>query len=278
MVVKSILLAYPDSLKIIIGSLIVVTVAILALIAPVVAPYDPTKSIGTPFTPPSREYILGTDHLGFDVLSRIIWGARTVLQVVISATLVALIVGVALGAISGYYGGIIDRVLSMIMDSLYAFPSLILAIAIAAVLGPSPYNATIAISVVYIPIYYRMVKGQTLAVKAQLFVDAARASGVRDRTIIVYYILPNIAHTILVVMSLNIADAILTEAGLSFSGLTVSPPTPDWGFDLRVGQRFLLLGYWWLSVFPGLAIMILALGFALIGEGLSDRFQIRTIR
>ncbi|MEM2223785.1 MAG: ABC transporter permease [Acidilobaceae archaeon] len=274
MVVKSILLAYPGSLKIIIGSLIVVTVAILALIAPVVAPYDPTKSIGTPFTPPSREYILGTDHLGFDVLSRIIWGARTVLQVVISATLVALIVGVALGAISGYYGGIIDRVLSMVMDSLYAFPSLILAIAIAAVLGPSPYNATIAISVVYIPIYYRMVRGQTLAVKAQLFVDAARASGVRDRTIIVYYILPNIAHTILVVMSLNIADAILTEAGLSFLGLTVSllgltvsPPTPDWGFDLRVGQRFLLLGYWWLSVFPGLAIMILALGFALIGKG-----------
>lgn len=271
-------LRYPGSIKIAIGTLIVSIIAFLALIAPLVSPYDPTRSVGAPFTSPSREHIMGTDHLGFDVFSRIIWGARTVLQVVFSATITALIVGVMLGAVSGYYGGVLDRVLSMVMDSLYAFPSLILAIAIAAVLGPSPYNAAIAISVVYVPVYYRMVRGQTLAIKSQLFVEAAKASGVRDRVVMTHYIIPNIAHTIFVVASLNIADAILTEAGLSFLGLTVSPPTPDWGFDLRVGQRFLLLGYWWLSVFPGLAIMTLALGFALIGEGLSDRFQVRAVR
>ncbi len=272
------ILKYPGSIKIAVGALIVSIIALLALTSPIIAPYDPTRSVGTPFIPPSREHLMGTDHLGFDVFSRIIWGARTVLQVVVSATITALIVGVTLGVVSGYYGGILDRVFSMIMDSLYAFPSLILAIAIAAVLGPSPYNAAIAISVVYIPVYYRMVRGQTLAIKAQLFVEAAKASGVRDRVIMARYVLPNIAHTIFVVASLNIADAILTEAGLSFLGLTVSPPTPDWGFDLRIGQRFLLLGYWWLSVFPGLAIMVLALGFALIGEGLSDRLQIRAIR
>lgn len=271
-------LMYPGSLKIAFGVLIVSITAFLAFMAPIISPYDPTRSVGAPFTPPSREHIMGTDHLGFDVFSRIIWGARTVLQVVVSATITALAVGVTLGVVSGYYGGVLDRALSMVMDSLYAFPSLILAIAIAAVLGPSPYNAAIAISVVYIPVYFRMVRGQTLTVKAQLFVEAARASGVRDRIIMARYILPNIAHTIFVVASLNIADAILTEAGLSFLGLTVSPPTPDWGFDLRVGQRFLLLGYWWLSVFPGLAIMTLALGFALIGEGLSDRFQVRAVR
>lgn len=272
------LIMYPGSVKISVGALIVSVIALLALTAPTLAPYDPTRSVGAPFIPPSREHIMGTDHLGFDVFSRIIWGARTVFQVVVSATITALTIGVTLGVVSGYYGGVLDRVLSMVMDSLYAFPSLILAIAIAAVLGPSPYNAAIAISVVYIPVYFRMVRGQTLAVKAQLFVEAARASGVRDRIIMARYILPNIAHTIFVVASLNITDAILTEAGLSFLGLTVSPPTPDWGFDLRVGQRFLLLGYWWLSVFPGLAIMTLALGFALIGEGLSDRFQVRAVR
>jgi peptide/nickel transport system permease protein len=272
------LIKLPGSLKIIVGVLIVFIVFLAGLLAPIIAPYDPVKSAGPPLTSPSPKNLMGTDHLGFDVFSRIVWGSRIVLQVVISATLVALIVGVILGIVSGFYGGLLDRLLSMIMDSLYAFPSLILAIAIAAVLGPSPYNAAIAIATVYIPTYYRMIRGQTLSIKSQLYVEAAIAAGLRDRTVMLSYIFPNLIYTILVILTLNIADAILTEAGLSFLGLTVSPPTPDWGFDLRIGQRFLLSGYWWLSVFPGLAIMVLALGFALIGEGLSDRLQLRGLR
>jgi peptide/nickel transport system permease protein len=272
------LIKLPGSLKIMVGLFIVLVILLTGLLAPLIAPYDPGKSAGPPLTPPSSKHLMGTDHLGFDVFSRIVWGSRVVFQVVVSATLLALIIGVVLGVISGFYGGFLDRILSMIMDSLYAFPSLILAIAIAAVLGPSPYNAAIAIATVYIPTYYRMVRGQTLAIRSQLYVEAAIAAGLRDRTIMLSYILPNLTYTILVILPLNIADAILTEAGLSFLGLTVSPPTPDWGFDLRIGQRFLLSGYWWLSVFPGLAIMALALGFALIGEGLSDRLQLRGLR
>ena len=162
------------------------------------------------------------------------------------------------------------------MDSIYAFPALILAIVIAVVLGPSPINTAVAISFVYVPTYFRMVRGQTLSLKGQLFVEAARAVGAKHREIMSKYILPNLAPTILVVFTLSVADAILTEAGLSFLGLSVTPPTPDWGYDLRVGQPFLLDGYWWLVFFPGIAIMLLAMAFALIGEALSERISLGT--
>jgi len=183
-------------------------------------------------------------------------------------------IGVPLGLISGYHGGKIDRALSVVMDSIYAFPALILAIVIAVVLGPSPVNTAIAISFVYVPTYFRMVRGQTLSLKGQLFVEAAKALGAKNREIMFKYILPNLAPTVLVVFTLSVADAILTEAGLSFLGLSVTPPTPDWGYDLRVGQPFLLDGYWWLVFFPGIMIMLLAMAFALIGEALSERISL----
>ncbi|MFA4701152.1 ABC transporter permease [Pyrococcus kukulkanii] len=256
------------------GMAIVLVVVIMAIFAPIIAPYDPTKSTEDVFAPPSLKHPMGTNRLGQDVFSRIVWGSRVVLSVVFMATLLSMSIGIPLGLISGYYGGKIDRLLSIIMDSIYAFPALILAIVIAVVLGPSPVNTAIAISFVYVPTYFRMVRGQTLSLKNQLFVEAAHAIGTKDREVMVKYILPNLGPTVLVVFTLSVADAILTEAGLSFLGLSVTPPTPDWGYDLRVGQPFLLDGYWWLVFFPGVMIMLLAMAFALIGEALNERISL----
>lgn len=258
------------------GLVIVLTVLIMAIFAPLIAPYDPTSSSDKSFAPPSQDHLMGTNRLGQDVFSRIVWGSRVVIYVVIVATLLSMSIGIPLGLISGYYGGKTDRALSIVMDSIYAFPALILAIVIAVVLGPSPVNTAIAISFVYVPTYFRMVRGQTLSLKGQLFVEAARALGAKNKDIMFKYILPNLAPTILVVFTLSVADAILTEAGLSFLGLSVTPPTPDWGYDLRVGQPFILDGYWWLVFFPGIMIMLFAMGFALIGEALSERISLGT--
>ena len=252
------------------GATIVFGVVLMAIFAPLLTPYSPIKGSRDVLQPPSSKHLLGTNNLGYDMLSRILYGARTVLIVVLAATMFSMLIGVPLGLISGYYGGYVDRAISMVMDSMYAFPSLILAIAIAAVLGPSMLNTIIAISIVYVPTYYRMVRGQTLSLKSQLYVEAARALGAKSSTIISKYIFPNLLPTVLVVFSMNIADAILTEAGLSFLGFSVPPPTPDWGADLRAGQAYLLAGYWWLITFPGFMVILLAVGFALIGEGLSD--------
>ncbi len=259
------------------GIVIVASIVFMAVFAPFIAPYDPTEMTNDILKPPSLKHIMGTDNLGRDIFSRVVYGSRVVLEVVFSATLFSMAIGVPLGLISGYFGGKLDRVLSMVMDSIYAFPSLILAIAIAAMLGPSVFNAIIAIAVVYVPTYYRMTRGQTLSLKSALFVEAAKTIGAGDFRIIRKHILPNVLPTILVVFTLCVADAILTEAGLSFLGFIVSAPTPDWGFDLSAGRPYLPAGYWWLITFPGLMVMLLALGFALIGEGLSERYLRREI-
>jgi peptide/nickel transport system permease protein len=258
------------------GLFIVILVVIMAVFAPWIAPYDPTEGSNDLFAPPSLSHPMGTNRLGQDMFSRIVWGSRVVLYVVFVATLLSMAVGIPLGLLSAYYGGKTDRTLSVIMDSIYAFPALILAMVIAVVLGPSPINTAIAISFVYAPTYFRMVRGQTLSFKNQLFVEAAHAIGARSMEVMLKYILPNLGPTILVVFTLSVADSILTEAGLSFLGLSVTPPTPDWGYDLRVGQPFLLDGYWWLVFFPGIMIMLLAMAFALIGEALSERISLGT--
>ncbi len=258
------------------GVIVVLTVVAMAILAPFISPYNPTQIGEDIFAPPSLKHPMGTNNLGQDMFSRIIWGSRIILYVVAVATTLSIAIGVPLGLLSGYYGGKTDRVLSMIMDSIYSFPSLILAIVIAVVLGPSPINTAVAISFVYVPTYFRMVRGQTLSLKGQLFVEAARAIGTKSSEIMRKYILPNVLPTILVVFTLSVADAILTEAGLSFLGLSVTPPTPDWGYDLHVGQPFLLDGYWWLAFFPGIMIMLLAMGFAMIGEAINERFSLGT--
>ncbi len=261
-----------------VGLAIVLVVAFMAVFSPVIAPYDPIKASNDILQPPSLKHLMGTDNLGRDMFSRIIYGSRIVLMVVLTASTASMLVGVPLGLISGYFGGKLDRIVSMLMDSMYAFPSLILAIAIAAMLGPNVINAVIAISVVYVPTYFRMIRGQTLSLKSRLFVEAAKAMGAGDLRIMRKYILPNVVPTLVVVFSLSVADAILTEAGLSFLGFIVSAPTPDWGFELASGRPYLPAGYWWMITFPGLMVMLLSLGFALIGEGLSEVYAPRRER
>ncbi len=252
---------------------VVLAVIFMALAAPILTPYDPTRTVGNPFAPPSLEHPMGTNKLGMDMWSRILYGARTVLYVVFLAIAVCMVIGIPLGLLSGYFGGKLDRGLSMVMDAVYSFPSLVLAIALAVALGPSLMNAAIAIAVVYIPTYFRMVRGQVLSVKSEQFIEEAKILGLPTGRILLRHVLPHLIPTIMVVFSLNAADAVLTEAALSFLGLSVQFPTPDWGYDLYLGRGFLLSGYWWLVFFPGLMITLLAIGFALIGEGLSEQVR-----
>ncbi|MCD6341419.1 MAG: ABC transporter permease [Thaumarchaeota archaeon] len=256
----------------------VIFVIFLAIFAPLLTPYDPTKSVDLGLQPPTLKHPFGTNKVGQDMWSRILYGARTILAVVFLATIVSMLVGVPLGLISGYVGGLLDRVLAMIMDAIYAFPGLILAIAIAAAMGPGIINTAISIAIVYIPTYFRMVRGQTLSIKEQLYVEAAKAIGAKPGTILLKYVFPNVISIIAVVFTLSVADVVLTEAGLSFFGLSVPAPTPDWGFDLKAGHPYLLSGYWWLITFPGLMIMILAVGFTFIGESVAEYLGAREVR
>jgi peptide/nickel transport system permease protein len=227
----------------------------------------PVEAVGAPF---GTRFALGTDNYGRDVLSRIMHGARTVLGIAILAALMSAAVGIPMGLLSAFFGGTLDRVLSLVMDSLYSFPGLILAIAMAALLGPGMLNIAIAIAVIYIPVYFRLVRGKVLSVKEALYVEAAQSLGAGAVTILVQYVFPNVIPSIVVIFSVNVADAILTEAGLSFLGLGLPPPTPDWGFDLSAGKRFVPSGYWWIITFPGMMIALLTLGFSMLGEGLNE--------
>ena len=255
----------------VIGTLIVLFIIYLAFFPDTIAPYDPLdQEAGPQLSPPSTEHLMGTDNLQRDIFSRMIHGSRTILGVAFSAAIISSIVGVTLGLFSGFIGGWIDRALSLIMDSIYSFPGLILAIAFAAMLGPGVVNITIAVAVIYIPTYFRLVRGQTLSIKEEVYIEAARAIGAKKWTIIGKYIFPNVLATVVVVFSLNIADAIMTEAALSYIGLGLPAGIPDWGMDLSMGKKFLPSGTWWMVTFPGLMIMILALGFTLLGEALAE--------
>jgi peptide/nickel transport system permease protein len=217
-------------------------------------------------------FVLGTNDIGQDVLSRLLWGTRIALIIGFSSSIVSLVLGVPLGLLAGFVGGSFDRLLSLLMDSLYAFPGLILAIAITAVLGPSMFNIIIAISVLYIPTYYRIVRGQTLSVKEEVYIEAARSIGARKLEILGRYIFPNVIPSVAIIFSVNVADAILTGAGLSFLGLGLPPTLADWGIDLARGQRFIQTA-WWMITFPGLAILLVVLAFTLMGEGLMEIFN-----
>jgi peptide/nickel transport system permease protein len=217
-------------------------------------------------------FLLGTNDIGQDVWSRLLWGTQIALLIGFSASIVALVLGVPLGLFAGFTGGIVDRLLSLLMDSMYAFPGLILAIAITAVLGPSVLNVIVAIAVLYIPTYYRIVRGQTLSVKEEIYIEAAKSIGARSLEILRYYIFPNVIPSVAIIFSVNVADAILTGAGLSFLGLGLPPTIADWGIDLARGQRF-IQSAWWLITFPGLAIMLVVLAFSMMGESLTEIFN-----
>ena len=216
-----------------------------------------------------KGFVMGTNQIGQDVLSRTIWGTRIALIVGLSSAIVAIVVGVPLGLISAYIGGTLDRGLTLVMDSLYSFPGLILAISIAAVLGAGIGNVIVAIAVLYVPTYFRIVRGQVLSVKSELYVEAARSLGAKGSTILVRYIFPNVIPSVVIIFSVNVADAILTQAGLSFLGLGLPPDTPDWGIDLARGQDYVRRA-WWLIAFPGLMVSLVTLSFSMLGESLSE--------
>ncbi len=253
------------------GIFIVLFMIFLAFFPHLLAPYSPlAQDTGPQLAAPSAEHPFGTDNLHRDIFSRVIFGSRTILGVAFSAAILSSVIGIPLGLFSGFTGGIIDRILSLFMDSIYSFPGLILAIAFAAMLGPGVVNITLAVSVIYIPTYFRLVRGQVLSLKEELYVEAAYAIGTKKITILFKYIFPNVIATVVVVFSLNIADAIMTEAALSYIGLGLPAGIPDWGMDISIGKSFLPSGVWWMITFPGLAIILLALGFTMLGEGLSE--------
>ncbi len=253
------------------GALIVLAIIAMALFSSAVAPFDPyDQNTGPQLAPPGGKHLMGTDNLQRDIWSRIVHGSQTILRVAVLAAIISSVVGIILGLISGFSGGILDRVISLIMDSVYSFPGLILAIAFAAMLGPGVFNITVSVAVIYIPTYFRLVRGQTLSIKEELYVEAARAIGASGWTILWRYIFPNVIATTVVIFTLNVADAIMIEAALTYLGLGLPPDIVDWGMDLAMGKRFLPAGHWWLITFPGVMISLLALGFTMLGEGLAE--------
>jgi peptide/nickel transport system permease protein len=197
-------------------------------------------------------------------------GGAIMLEVAVLSVIICLLIGVPLGLFSSYAGGIIDRFFCLIMDSIYAFPGLVLAIAIAAMLGRGVTNMALSIAVVYVPSYFRVIRSQVLSIKEMPYVEAANAAGAKGRTILSSYVFPNVVPSIVVIATVNFADAILTAAGLTFIGLGVAVDVPDWGWDLTNGRRLLSSGTWWVITFPGIMIILLALGFTLMSEGLSE--------
>jgi peptide/nickel transport system permease protein len=218
---------------------------------------------------PTPDFPLGTDALGRDLLSRILFGARLSIRVAVLSVVIATIVGGTLGLISGYLGGLADLAIGRVLDVFFAFPAILLALGIVAALGPDPNNVIIAIAVVYTPIFARVVRGPVLALKARDFVEAARAVGATGLRIVVRHIVPNLMSTLIVQVSLALSWAVLTEGALSFLGLSAQPPAPSWGVMLSEGRQYLEFATH-LAVFPGLAIMIAVLGFNLLGDGLRD--------
>jgi peptide/nickel transport system permease protein len=267
---RRVLLRAAHSPQFVIGAALVLLFVLTAVLGPVISPYSPTaQKMSQRLKPPSAEYLLGTDDFGRDVLSRILHGAMPSLQVSILSVAGSLIVGVIIGLLAGYRGGWVDTVLMSLMDVLLAFPAVLLAIAILAVLGTALSNVILAIAIVNLPTFARLARGSTLATRELLYVEAARSLGVPPLMILWRHILPNIAAPLIVQTSLTIATAILIEASLSYLGLGIQPPAPSWGNILASTYGFIQTNPW-PSVFAGIAIAIAVLGFNLLGDGLRD--------
>lgn len=256
------------------GLSIIAVLILLALLAPVIAPYDPIKISRDVMQPPSRGHIMGTDNLGRDVFSRVAFGARISLQMGFIAVAIAASTGTLIGVIAGTYGGIIDGFFMRLIDALMALPGILLALTVAATLGPGLYNAMIAVGVAWIPSFARIVRSSVLQIKETTYVEAARASGANELRLITRHILPNTLAAILVLASLGVATAILVGAALSFLGVGASPPTPEWGIMLSDGRPY-MRSAWWIMAFPGLAITVTVLGANLVGDGLRDALDPR---
>ena len=259
----------------IVGGIIVLLFVAIALFAPLIAPYPPDEGDLTQrLSPPGREHLLGTDPLGRDLLSRVIYGARISLQIQVVSVVIALVIGTLLGLIGGYYGGKSDHVIMRLMDILLAFPGIFLAISIIAVLGPGLTNLMLAAGIYSVPQFARIVRGSVLALKEKEFVEAARAVGESDVDILFRYILPNSMAPIIIQTTLRMATVLLTASGLSFLGLGVQPPMAEWGAMLSNARAYLITAPHVATV-PGLAIMLVVMGFNLFGDGLRDSLDPR---
>jgi ABC-type dipeptide/oligopeptide/nickel transport system permease subunit len=265
--------------RMIVGGIIVIGWLLIAAFAPFIAPYDPIKvNVSDSLIPPGSAHWLGTDDLGRDMLSRVMWGARVSLSVGVISVSIGLLVGTSLGMAAGYLGGKSDLLIMRGIDALLAFPALILAIAITSALGPQIQNAMIAIGIVAIPAYARLTRGQVLAVRSRDYIVAARTIGATPWRIVASHIFPNIMNTLIVQATLSTAFAILAEAALSFLGLGPQPPYPSWGQDINYSQRYLPNLKWWMSVGPGLAIFTAVFGFNYLGDALRDALDPRLRR
>lgn len=252
------------------GLLLTVVLLIMALLAPVLSPADPyEQDTSRRLEAPSKDHPLGLDDLGRDVLSRILYGARVSLRVGFSVVILASIIGVTLGAIAGYFGGAADLIIMRLCDILLAFPGILLAIALVAVLGPNLNNVILALATIGWVGYARLVRGQVLKVREMEYVTAAKALGAKSPRVIVLHVLPNVINPVIVMATLGLAGAILAEAALSFLGLGVQPPIPSWGAMLTAGRRYLGLANH-LAIFPGAAIMLAVMGLNFLGDGLID--------
>src|SRR3954447_4772886 len=260
----------PRNRLVLAGLIMVVGLIVVAALAGLIAPYDPiANNVRAALQPPSSYYYFGTDRFGRDVFSRVIFGSRLSLFVAIVSVTISVIIGVALGLVSGYYRGWIDNLIGRVMDVFFSFPALLLAIGVAAMLGPGLNNAIIAIAVVYSPVFGRVVRGPVLVERGKEYVEAARVIGASSPRVILKHVFPNVLSPLIVQATITLSQAILVEAYLSFLGLGTQPPFPSWGTMLQEGRTFLETAPW-MSIFPGLAIMLTVLAFNLLGDGIRD--------
>lgn len=261
-----------------IGLVITISFILIALLAPVLQAVgllkDPRDLLSYPIQEaPSYRHWFGTNVRGYDVFSRTLFGTQAALQVVLLATLISMLVGVPLGLISGYLGGRVDRILLFLMDTIYTLPGLLLSITLAFILGRGIFNVAIAVSISYIPQYFRIVRNQTVSVKNELFVEAAQALGATPIRVLSKYLFFNVIQSVPVIFTLNAADAILVLGGLGFLGLGLPEEIPEWGHDLKEALADLSTGIWWTTLYPGLALTTMVVGLSLLGEGLSEVFN-----
>lgn len=252
------------------GGVIIGAMIAVALCADLLAPYDPISiNLAERLRPPSTGHLFGTDEMGRDIFSRVIYGARISMVIGLLVVTIAGGLGTLIGATAGYLGGRIDNLIMRVMDVMLSFPSLVLAMALAAAMGPSLTSAIFAVTVVMIPKFARLVRGEALAVRELPFIAAARVSGARDRWIVLHHVIPNCVNTVIVLATLTLGDTILVAASLSFIGLGAQPPTPEWGAMISVGRKF-LMDQWWYATFPGLFILATVIGFNILGDALRD--------
>ena len=252
------------------GFIVITAMVLMAFSAPYLAPYDPIRiDLKARLSPPSRDHIFGTDELGRDILSRIMHGARISLRIGVLVILISGGLGALIGGVSGYVGKGSDNIIMRIMDVILSFPPLVLAMALAAAMGPNLNNAILAVAFVMIPKFARMVRGEALVVKEKQFIAAARSSGAGSMWIIVHHVVPNCLSSVIVLATLILGETILIAASLSFIGLGAQPPSPEWGAMISVGRKF-LMDQWWYATFPGLFILLTVIGFNIFGDALRD--------